>query len=101
MFACTINPSIPALGSGTGRTDKRKDTAEEPLLQGPDLKRNPYTKAFTLGLSKSWSFGTFWCPRLPPRLMINEKEKQTSRAGPTCSRCHTPHPSLNEHRWGF
>lgn len=40
MFACTINPRIPALGSGTS---KRKVASEGPLLQGADLKRNPQT----------------------------------------------------------
>lgn len=46
----------------------------------------------TLGLSKSWSFGTLWCPQLWLNLTINKKEKQTGRAGQTCSGATPPTP---------
>lgn len=43
MYACTINPKFPALGSGAGRSGKMKPAFGESLQQGPDLKRNPST----------------------------------------------------------
>lgn len=43
MYACTINPKFPPLGSGAGRSGNMKPAFGESLQQGPDLKRNPST----------------------------------------------------------
>ena len=107
MYACTINPKFPPLGSGAGRSGNMKPAFGESLQQGPDLKRNPSTNDvqrpyYPSSLKKL----IIWISSLSGVLAkINDKQKgdTDSRAelGQPAHGATTPPPSPNGHLAGF